>query len=75
MLAVQLEAHGHNYASCGHPGGRPLLHPDLQPAKDSGDGTEQAHCLILANLVERGKSFIINLSQQVENDLAALNWF
>ena len=31
--------------------------------------------LIRANLVERGKSFIINSSQQVENDLAALNWF
>ena len=26
-----------------------------------------------ANLVERGKSFIINLSQQIENDLAAFN--
>jgi class 3 adenylate cyclase/HAMP domain-containing protein len=29
--------------------------------------------LMKANLVERGKSFIINLSQQVENDLAAFN--
>ncbi len=29
--------------------------------------------LMRANLVERGKSFIINLSQQIENDLAAFN--
>ena len=29
--------------------------------------------LMKANLVERGKSFTINLSQQVENDLAAFN--
>ncbi|MBT3368153.1 MAG: hypothetical protein HN416_13455, partial [Nitrospina sp.] len=29
--------------------------------------------LMQANLIERGKSFIINLSQQVENDLAAFN--
>ena len=29
--------------------------------------------LMHANLVERGKSFIINLSQQIENDLAAFN--
>ena len=26
-----------------------------------------------ANLIERGKGFIINLSQQIENDLAAFN--
>ena len=26
------------------------------------------------NLIERGKSFIINLSQQVENDIAAFNF-
>jgi len=29
--------------------------------------------LMRANLIERGKSFIINLSQQIENDLAAFN--
>jgi class 3 adenylate cyclase/HAMP domain-containing protein len=29
--------------------------------------------LMRANLIERGKSFIINLSQQIENDLAAVN--
>ena len=29
--------------------------------------------LMRANLVERGKSFMINLSQQIENDLAAFN--
>ena len=29
--------------------------------------------LMRANLIERGKSFIINLTQQVENDLAAFN--
>ena len=29
--------------------------------------------LMRANLVERGKGFIINLSQQIENDLAAFN--
>jgi class 3 adenylate cyclase/HAMP domain-containing protein len=29
--------------------------------------------LMKANLIERGKSFIINLSQQIENDLAAFN--
>ncbi len=29
--------------------------------------------LMQTNLVERGKSFIINLSQQIENDLAAFN--
>jgi class 3 adenylate cyclase/HAMP domain-containing protein len=29
--------------------------------------------LMRANLVERGKSFIINLSHQIENDLAAFN--
>ena len=30
--------------------------------------------LLEANLIERGKSFISNLSQQVENDLAAFNF-
>ena len=29
--------------------------------------------LMRANLIERGKSFIINLSQQIENDLAGFN--
>ena len=29
--------------------------------------------LMRANLMERGKSFIINLSQQIENDLAVVN--
>jgi len=29
--------------------------------------------LMQANLIERGKSFVINLSQQIENDLAAFN--
>ncbi len=29
--------------------------------------------LMRANLIERGKGFIINLSQQIENDLAAFN--
>ncbi|HDZ91420.1 MAG TPA: adenylate/guanylate cyclase domain-containing protein [Deltaproteobacteria bacterium] len=29
--------------------------------------------LMRANLIERGKGFIINLSQQIENDLAVLN--
>jgi hypothetical protein len=29
--------------------------------------------LLEANLIERGKSFISNLSQQIENDLAAFN--
>jgi len=30
--------------------------------------------LMKANLIERGKSFIINLSQQVENDIASFNF-
>ena len=33
----------------------------------------QRIALMRANLIERGKSFIINLSQQIENDLAVLN--
>lgn len=33
----------------------------------------QRIALMRANLIERGKSFITNLSQQIENDLAAFN--